>query len=153
MPSGFTIDFGNFDASIDELKARVNVATRDAVALGGHEIEREAKLQFNPGSGGAESPHVGSRPNVISGTLRRSIKLIPDSPFSTGLGQWQVSVAPTTIYGRRVELGFTGQDSLGRVYGPPANPARYPYLKPGLDKALPILPRIFTDTWRAALTR
>ena len=151
MASGFTIDFGNFDASIDELKARVNIATRNAVALGGHEIEREARAQFS--TSGAPHQSSGEPPNTISGTLYRSIKLIPDSPFSTGLGRWQVSVAPTTVYGRRIELGFVGEDSAGRIYGPPKNPAKYPYLKPGLDKALPILPRIFTDTWRAALTR
>lgn len=149
MPSGFTIDFGNFDASIDELKARVNAATRDAVALGGHEIEREAKLGF-VGDHARGQPHVGgNQPNVVSGSLRRSIKLIPESPFSTGVGQWQVSIAPTLIYGRRIELGFHGADSLGRVYDQPG----FPFLKPGFDKALPILPRIFRDTWQAALTR
>ena len=147
MASGFTFDVNNFNASIDELKKRVNSATRDATAIGGHLIEGNAKRGFE-GSHAKGQPHVGgNKPNVVSGTLYRSIKLIPDSPEPVGLGVWRVTVAPTTVYGRRIELGFHGADSLGRNY----NQSGMPFLKPGLDRAIPILPRIFNDAWRVAL--
>ena len=148
MASGFTFDISNFNESIDELKRRVDIATRDATALGGHQIEREAKLGFDDNPAQRPDTH-GPRPYSVSGNQVRSIKLIPRVPINTGPGQWTVSIAPTMVYGRRIELGFHGTDSIGRHYNQPG----YPFLKPGLDKAIPVLPRIFADTWARALAR
>jgi hypothetical protein len=151
MAEGFTFDVEDFNTSIDALIKRVDFATREAVAKGGHVIERLAKSNFE-GNHSPGEPHVGGRkPNTVSGSLRRSITLIPKVPVSQGPGKWMVAVAPTMIYGRRIELGFHGTDSIGRFYGPPANPAPYPYFEPAFDAALPILPRIFTDSWAKAL--
>lgn len=41
------------------------------------------------------------------------------------------SVAPTVVYARRIELGFHGADSLGRVYDQQGNP----YLKPAVRES------------------
>lgn len=151
MPSINVEGADDFNAAIDALIRRVNDATRSAVATGGHLIERNAKNEFQ-GDHGKGEPHIGGRnPNVVSGTLYRSIKLIPPTPEPIGPGTWRVSVAPTTKYGRRIELGFSGTDSLGRHYGAPVNPSPYPFLKPGLDKAIPLLPIVFRDAWAAAM--
>jgi hypothetical protein len=138
--AGFEVSgVSGFGATIDALIARVEAATERCVQLGAAAIETAAKGSMNsPG------------PQVRTGTLRRSIGIINISAL--GAGQWQATVAPTTVYGRRMELGFHSVDSLGRNYGPPnlGQPA-YPYMQPGLTKAMPLLPAIFEATWGAAL--
>jgi hypothetical protein len=42
-------------------------------------------------------------------------------------------VGPTIIYARRIELGFKGADSLGRVYDQAPNP----YAKPAFEEVIP----------------
>lgn len=66
-------------------------------------------------------------PNVISGRLRGSItwRLGVDAE---GL---YAEIGTNVEYGRRIELGFTGVDSLGRTYDQPA----YPFLLPALEAA------------------
>jgi len=149
MPGGFKIDAKGFNDSMDALIKRINDATRKAVGTGAILIQANARQNFE-GSHPRGKPHVGgNKPNVQipGGKLRESISLIPESPVMLGPGKYTISVAPTVIYGRRVELGFHGADSRGRVY----DQQGYPYLQPGVDKALPVIPRIFRDAWGAAL--
>lgn len=42
----------------------------------------------------------------------------------------KVETGTNIIYGPRLEFGFVGKDSLGRVYNQPA----YPYMRPGYDE-------------------
>ncbi len=87
----------------------------------------------------------GPGPQVRTGTLRRSIGVV--DTISLGRGIYQARVAPTVIYGRRMELGFHGTDSLNRHY----NQRAYPFLKPGLDKAIPQLESVFAAAWQRAM--
>src|ERR1039458_4929206 len=126
-----------FRERIDKMIAGADAAARMAVVRGGHLIEGEAKKQFQ-GNHPKGQPHVGgSNPNTVTGTLRRSIKV--GGIAKIGIGTWQSQTGPTVIYGRRIELGFQGADSLGRVY----NNQPLPYLKPGLDAARPKLAGLF----------
>ena len=137
-----------FKAGLDGLIARIDAATRVATGIGGHVIEANAKRQFE-GNHPPGQPHIGgNKPNVASGTLYRSITLVPPMPEPLGLGIWRVSVAPTTKYGRRIELGFRGADSLGRRFNQPP----YPFMQPGLEQAIPILSTVFSDAWARALS-
>lgn len=62
---------------------------------------------------------------VLTGTLRRSITHeIRDTP-----GGATADIGTDLAYARRVEEGFVGTDSLGRVYDQPGQP----YLGPALD--------------------
>ncbi|WP_166345109.1 HK97 gp10 family phage protein [Phytoactinopolyspora limicola] len=65
---------------------------------------------------------------VVSGTLRRSIT----HRFSgDGRAASMSAIIGTDVaYARRIEFGFVGADSLGRVY----NQAPQPYLGPAFDK-------------------
>jgi len=147
MPGGFKIDAKGFNDSMDALIKRINEATKAGTATGALLIRDNARREFE-GNHPKGQPHVGgNRPNVVTGSLRRSIMLIPPEPIMLGPGKYTISVAPTMIYGRRIELGFTGTDSLGRHFNQPP----YAYLQPGVDKALPVIPRIFRDAWGAAL--
>lgn len=66
-------------------------------------------------------------PRVRSGRLWGSItwRLGHDavSPYA--------DIGSAVEYARRIELGFVGEDSLGRRYNQPA----FPYLRPGLEAA------------------
>ena len=150
---GFEIDLNGWMASIDALVAAVDTATRTGVSKGASLIEATAKSNFGPVHAKG-TPKTSDKPQSISGTLRRSIRRIPLTPVSIGRNSWMQSVAPTVIYGRRIELGFTGVDSLGRHY-PGINPPGpgdppYPYMQPAIDRSIPQLQRIFTSTWQAA---
>lgn len=106
------VDDAAFKAALDAMVVRVEAA---AVKLGGEAaglIEASAKNQDS----------YKSR----SGTNRRSIHTEPGA-----LGGYDVG--PTTVYSRRLELGFDGADSLGRVY----HQKPRPYMKPGRSEALP----------------
>src|SRR5438552_19046477 len=85
-------------AALDGLATHWAEGARAAVAEGAHLVERKAK-QNAP---------------VVSGTLRRSIRVLGPTPW--GFGGWSALIGPSAIYGRRVELGFHGADSLGRNY-------------------------------------
>jgi hypothetical protein len=70
-----------------------------------------------------------ARTPVLSGTLRRSWKT---SEGPTGSGIYSAFTGPTMVYARRIELGFKGQDSLGRTY----NQAPSPYVRPAYLESL-----------------
>lgn len=84
--------------------------------------------------------------SYITGTLHRSIhvgghtELSPDFSASEGYSdiegeeisadRAQVEAGTNLVYAPRVEYGFSGADSLGRVYNQPAKP----YLRPAFDE-------------------
>ena len=108
-------------------------------------LESEAKKNFI-GSHARGMPHVGgSNPNVVSGALRRSIT--HKGPDHVGFGSWEVQVGPTTVYGRRIELGFSGSDSLGRVYHQPP----FPYMRPAYESSQARLAAIAFAGWARAI--
>ena len=135
MAGGISIEgVPGFEAGIDALIATVQAATLRGVTAGAHLIEAQAKQSMN-----------GPGPQVRTGTLRRSINVI--STTTLGGGSYQARIAPTVIYGRRQELGFHGQDSLGRTY----NQSGRPYLSTGLNRSLPLLQGVFSAAWQAAM--
>lgn len=122
----------------DALKALVaaaDIAGREIVSKGGLAIQAST-LKHMDGRPG---------PKVVSGTLRRSVKVLSIERLS--FGRWESRTAPTTVYGRRIELGFHGADSLGRIYNQPG----YPYVQPGISDAQPVLVGIYRMAWSSAL--
>ncbi len=118
-------------AALDSLIARLSVAGAAAVTTGGLAIQR-----------------VGmSKTRVKSGTLRRSWRT---EKTDAGTGVYAVRVGPTTVYARRIELGFLPplKDSLGRSF-PNARPK--PYVRPAFEAVLPALPKLLSNAFAAAL--
>ena len=70
---------------------------------------------------------------VLTGALKRSITHEPEVP------KREVRVGSNLEYARRVELGFTGKDKLGRYY----NQAAKPYLRPALEQNMPAIRKLF----------
>lgn len=102
-----------------------------------------AELSSTAHSRGTPTPSgPGQPPSLVSGDLRRSI--IVEGPRQSG-AQFTATVAPTTVYARIQELG----GNAGRG-GSAHLPAR-PYVRPGVEKALPKIEQIMDDAWRTAL--
>lgn len=136
-----------FNRALEELVARASAASRAAVTTGGHVLEAEAKrlLGLTSHARGTQTPsEPGQPPSVITGTLRRSIKVT--TPESTGATGWTISVGPTVIYGRIQELGGdTGRG--GATHLPPR-----PYMAPALKKVIDdgTLAACYATAWRTA---
>lgn len=60
---------------------------------------------------------------VLTGNLRRSI-------HSEQLNALEAAVGTDVVYARRIEYGFNGADSLGRVY----HQTPQPYMRPAFDE-------------------
>lgn len=68
-------------------------------------------------------------PNVVTGDYRRSIEL-----RVTDMGGEVTAIVGTNLpQGRRLEFGFVGADSLGRIYNQPP----YPHFGPAFDEVSP----------------
>ncbi len=68
-------------------------------------------------------------PNVITGHYRRSINRRTEKRVDGSVGQ----VGTDAPQARRLEFGFSGTDSLGRVYDQPP----FPHFGPALDEVGP----------------
>jgi len=67
------------------------------------------------------------RAPFLTGTLRRSIHtLLQEITKDTAT----IAIGTNLEYARRIEMGFSGVDSLGRSYDQPPNP----YLRPALEE-------------------
>ena len=115
--------------AIDRLLARVDRATRQAVAEGAALLERQAK-QNSSGRPG---------PNVQSGAHRSGI--VTEGPTRAGSHSWQASVRPTMVYSRRLELGG-GNWPAG---------VRFPYFEPAFRSVLPRLGPLFDRAYSGAV--
>jgi hypothetical protein len=115
-------------AALDALMVRIGAAGAVAVKGAGLLVQ---------GLGMARTP-------VLSGTLRRSWHT---EPLPAPMGVYAVRVGPTMVYARRIELGFKGADSLGRVYAQ----APDPYVKPTLEEARPRIRALVVSTIAKAI--
>jgi len=137
-----------------------------AIKVGCFMVEGDAKQSMKPGSGReyrkrggkihkASAP--GEPPAVDTGRLRASIssnwtgsgmargKVEPPAEADDGVGQPTKEltgvVGSNVEYARRLELGFVGADSLGRIY----NQLPRPYLRPALHKNEKKIAKLFKD--------
>lgn len=118
-----------FDAALAAMVLRVEAEAARVATEAAHLIEAAAK----------------QRAPVRTGTLRRSIT--SRSGFGREVGDVGYSVAPTVVYARRIELGFEGPDSLGRIYHQQGNP----YLKPAVHESIAPITGLFQRRMVAAI--
>lgn len=121
----------NLDTALARLTGmaeQANLAARTVVEGSAAIAERAIKANFD-GSHSKGQPHTGgNKPNIVSSTLRRSIRA--SDVEGVGFGEWRASVGPTTVYGRRIELGYPGGPGVGH-----AHTRAFPYVRPGADTA------------------
>lgn len=138
-------------AGFARLSVRAEMASKEAVHFTALALVRQAKINSTGPPRLARTGTTGARPGtgpgVVSGRHRNSIRIVEQGPV--GRFGWFADVAPTMVYSRRLELGFTGTDSLGRNYNQPA----YPYLAPALHFVHTYVAEpAFRRAWSAALT-
>jgi hypothetical protein len=141
-----------FTRAIEVQAAKLDKASERIVKKGSTIVGRFAKKEFRPRPLGSQRISASGRvyynakgqyaprppkPTSRTGNLRDSIHMVDAQRI--GPGRWVSTTAPTMVYARRVELG-----------GGPNRP--FPYLKPGFDKSLPELQRLYHDEWAAALS-
>lgn len=132
-------------AALAKMDARVDGATALTAVQVGALLEAKAKNNFEGSHkrGEPRVPNGDNKPNVVTGTLRRSIRSTPTVKIAGG---YTTMVGPTTEYGRRVELGFVGRDSLGRNYNQPP----YPYFGPAVEEVRVEAQGIAIANWASA---
>lgn len=124
-----------FAAAVDRIMAKAQAASAAALAEAAKAVRDQARTDASGRPG----------PNIVSGSLRNSI--VVDGPRADGLG-WVAFVGPTAPYGRRVELGFHGADSLGRVY----DQTGFPYMEPAFHEVERVaLPALYRKWWGEAV--
>jgi hypothetical protein len=124
---------GAVQAALDHLLAEAAVASVQIVKRGQALVEGNIKKQFT-GSHARGDPTTsapGSPPDVVTGTLRRSLT---SSPVSMSGFAAVGSVYPTAVYSRLQELGGGNM------------PAR-PYMQPGYDESVSKLRAIAEQEW------
>lgn len=117
-----------FDAGMQRLAASAGQACRRGANNAARLVASETKqtLTTTTHRKGTPTPsRPGDPPSLVSGTLRRSVKIVPAQP--QGGTAYLAKVGPTAVYARIQELGGdTGWSVL---------PAR-PYLKPTVEKLI-----------------
>lgn len=112
MADGFIVWEGlkAFEDALTRISAEADAAAKSIVTKGAAIIEAKAKANFS-GAHKRGEPHVGGdKPNVVTGSLRRSIRHYP--VVRHGVADYGTSVFPSAIYARRVELGYSGSHAV-----------------------------------------
>lgn len=134
MAEAVGLSFEGMDAfrgAVDALVGAANEGSRKAVTGAANLVasRTKAKLTTSSHKKGTPTPsRRGEPPSLVSGTLRRSVKVVPAIPL--GAGVWQASVGPTAVYARVQELGGACGRGLHTVLPP------RPYLSPALQEAI-----------------
>lgn len=113
-----------FGSGLQRASRAVEDAVADALRIAAMEAANDARR----------------RAPVKTGTLRRSIQVMEHGPQEVFIG----SQVP---YAARIEFGFAGRDSLGRVY----SQAAQPYLRPALEATRGAMRRVFEEEVKRAL--
>ena len=130
------LGLGAFGDALLAVTKEADDSGKRAIVRVAAEVERAAK----DNAGGSPGP------DVVTGTLRRGVR--HTTAHRLGLLGWQTEVGPTVIYSRRIDLGFVGADSLGRIY----NQQPRPYFTPAWNSVMSRAVRIYAEEWTKALT-
>ena len=131
-----------FIAALKKTTAAMDAGTRAATSASASLIQRQIITELGRSSHPKGTPtpsSVGQPPSLVSGQLRRSIKV--QGPTSLGLGMYQAQIGPTAIYGRIQELG----GDTGTTHLPPR-----PYVSTALRTVSESgeLAQVYYGTWR-----
>lgn len=133
------IGLREFQAALVKVSSEADRASARSVTRMAGMVEAAVKGNFQ-GSHAKGEPRVKTspaRPNVVSGTLRRSVRSDPIE--RRGVADFATQVGPRTVYARAVEKGIR-----------PGSPA-YPYFEPGVEHERPKFPAVTAEEWRKFL--
>ncbi|MGI5526805.1 HK97 gp10 family phage protein [Streptomyces syringium] len=133
MSGGTFTDAGALAAALERAGVAATVAVRTAM----HHSAQGLRERVQQNASGRPGP------NVITGRYRSSWQA-----EVTGAGPLVIAeVGTSAVQARRLEFGFSGADSLGRVYHQPP----FPHLGPAVQQAGPELVRDLSSALGAAL--
>lgn len=122
--------------ALAQLGENAEKAAFEIITQGAAMVEQAAKDNFQ-GAHKKGEPHVGgNKPNIVTGSLRRSVHSDPVEKI--GHAYYRTSIGPRMIYGRRVELGYNGS-------------AKYPYFEPAVRSVEPKLAALQARVFRKYL--
>lgn len=149
--------------AIERIKLLLLAVTPDATKAAGDFLQKTARSNF-VGSHPPGFPHMafgGDRPNTATGNLQQSITVLP--VVAEGPARYSVTVGPTIVYARIIELGgtITPKESeylswfspwLGRrIYRKSVHLDGWPYFRPAYETTVGAMNSIFEEYWGAAL--
>lgn len=103
-------------------------------------LEGKTKQLVSRGNASGTNPSKpGEPPKVVTGTLRSNIANVVVKEGRTIVGVLGVRKGPADKYAMRLELGFSGTDSLGRKYDQKERPYLRAALAQNRDKVADIL--------------
>lgn len=128
--------------------SRADIATKAATGKGAALIDREMKKTLTTSSHKRGTPtpsRPGEPPSLVSGQLRRSVKIV--GPARLAPGVYQAKIGPTAVYGRIQDQGGNAGRN-GSVRLPPR-----PFVAPTQKRVTAdgSLARVYRDAWLAAL--
>jgi hypothetical protein len=125
-----------FEWRQDAFMRSVEATTEKKLEMASTVVKDNIKVLINRGNSDGRHPSLpGEPPKKVTGRLFRSIAFVIRRE-----GKQLVSRIGTDVpYGRRLELGYAGTDSSGRTY----HQASRPFLRPGLQRSLGVMRRIF----------
>jgi phage gpG-like protein len=118
-----------FNAALDKAVTEAYAAGRKGANNAAALVSKttQEKLRKTTHKRGTPTPsRPGEPPSLVSGQLRRSMKIVPAVPL--GATAWKAEVGPTAAYARIQELGGT----TGRGGELPARP----YLEPSVQELI-----------------
>lgn len=139
---------GAMRGAMKAMAERVDLATKAATATGAHLIEAEMKKTLTTSSHKKGTPtpsRPGEPPSLVTGQLRRSIKV--KGPRRLAPGVYQAQIGPTAVYGRIQDQG--GMAGRNRSTHLPARPFVAP-TKTRVEKSGQ-LARVYRDAWMKAM--
>jgi len=130
------VSFAGTNIDLEEIGHQVGQAMETTIREYGMLLQNQVKINASTGfhkAGRSHIPGTGPGPNVATGDYRRSISLEFSSGTLDGERAVQGDVYTNSVQGNRLEYGFVGVDSAGRVYKQPP----YPHWKPAADTIEP----------------
>lgn len=119
MSARATVDTASVVLGFRNLQARVRVGAAAATRMHGQLLVTRIKANASGRPG----------PNAPTGDYRRSWNM----RLEVGMNGAEALVGTNRPQARRLEYGFHGADSLGRVYNQPS----YPHVQPAMDVIKP----------------
>lgn len=114
------------DVDFGRMLSAVGRSVEDGIGISVEAVKERAKALVDvPNPTGLTPSAEGEPPRKVTGELQRNIDGLVVTEGTTVRG-FVIAAVP---YARRLEFGFVGVDSIGRVY----NQGPRPYMRPALD--------------------
>lgn len=135
---------------LEEVGHQIGQVVEETVREYGMHLQNEVRLNVSTGYHTPGRPHIpgtGPGPNVATGDYRRTIALAVAADTVDGERAIAADVYTNSVQGARLEYGFVGPDSLGRLF----KKSPFPHFGPAADLVGPAFQSATIDGVEAVL--